>query len=214
VNILDGYTYRRGMSTVATGPDGINEVVLLADQLTVVSKLGILGNLLGTVTRIPSLFVTLETGIGNDSAPNASRLNLVIREGLSPADIARLSGRSDGQLWLPFSTRCYFEIPDACEAELKAMIGRPCILPLYATLPGTVNKVTDVLGMAHSIQIVGWGGVVITEVNLQGPIRYINVQPAIYARNGMLPAQGANASHSASTLSDGVYCTARLIRDP
>lgn len=212
VNILDGYSFTRGKSGVSSGADGIVEVVLLADQFQVVNKLGILGILLSSVQRIPSLMVTLETGSSSGSSPNAARLNSVIRDGLTSNDLRNITGSSSGEMWLPFTMKGYFEIPDACEAELIAAIGQPRILPLYATLPGTVNKVTDVLGMSHSIQLVGWGGVVITEVNLHGPLRYINLQPAIYARHTVLPATGSHANLPGTTMSDGVYTTPRLIK--
>lgn len=41
---------------------------------------------------------------------------------------------------------------------LQARIGKPRMMPLYGTIPGTVvNKATDLLGMPHRFQIVGWG---------------------------------------------------------
>ncbi|WP_437185961.1 pilus assembly protein TadG-related protein [Planctomicrobium sp. SH668] len=213
VNILDGYTYARGMPTVTAGPDGLLEVVLLADQLHITNKLGILGALLQTVQRVPSLMISLETGSSGDSSPNAQRMNSVIRNGLSENDIRNLSGNLNAtELWMPFHAKGYFEIPTACEADLKAIIGQPRIMPLYATLPGTVNKLTDVLGMSHSFKLVGWAGVVVTEVNLSGPVRYINVQPAIYARHSVLPAGSTHSAVTDSCMSDGVYTTPRLIR--
>ncbi len=211
VNVLDGYTYQRGMSRVAAGPDGIWEAVLLADQLQTVTKLGLLGKLLSGVQRIPSLFITLETGVGG-SAPNAARLSNVIRNGLSDDDVQRISGSSSGEVWLPFSMPGYFEIPNDCEADLISIIGQPRFIPLYATLPGTVNKVTDVLGLSHTFQFVGWGGVVITEVNLHGPIRYINVEPAIFAHDSIRPAAGENAWRANAYLSDGVFTAPRLVQ--
>jgi len=212
INILDGWTYERGMSTVAPGPDGIMEVVLLADQLHTSVIKNLLGILLPSIQRIPGLVISLETGGSISSAPNASRLNTVIRNGLSEADLRNLTGSSSGELWLPFTARGYFEIPDDCEADLKSIIGRPCILPLYATLPGTVNKVTDILGMSHSFQLVGWGGVVVTEVNLHGAVRYINLQPAIYARHTVLPSGESHGGSASSCMSDGVYTTPRLVK--
>jgi len=212
INILDGYSYHRGMSAPTPGPDGIVEVVLLADQLHVSVLKNLLGILLPTVQRIPGLVISLETGGAGGTSPNAARLNTVIRNGLSAADLRNLTGSNSGEMWLPFSARGYFEIPDDCEADLKAIIGKPCILPLYATLPGTVNKVTSVLGVSHPFQLVGWGGVVITEVNLHGPVRYLNLQPAIYARHTVLAAQGSHSSHSTSCMSDGVYTTPRLVK--
>jgi len=212
INILDGFTYQRGMSTVTPGPDGIMEMVLLADQLDKLPLKNLLGFLLPTLQRVPGLVVSLETTGSGGSAPDASRMNQVIRNGLTASDLRAITGSNSGEMWLPFSTRGYFEIPTACEADLRAIIGEPRILPLYATLPGTVSKVTDILGMSHQIQIIGWGGVVITEVNLSGPLRYINLQPAIYARHTILPAQGSRTGLSNSNMSDGVYTTPRLIR--
>lgn len=211
IHILDGYTYKRGMSAPAPGADGIIEVVLLADQLHVSLLKNLLGILLPTVQRLPGLVISLETG-ASGSSPSAARLNSMIRNGLSSSDLLNLTGSSSGELWLPFSAKGYFEIPDECEAELKAIIGKPCILPLYATLPGTVNKVTGVLGLSHSFQLVGWGGVVITEVNLHGPVRYINLQPAIYARHSVLPAQGSRSNLPRACMSDGVYSTPKLVK--
>ncbi|WP_437221674.1 pilus assembly protein TadG-related protein [Planctomicrobium sp. SH661] len=211
IHVLDGHTYKRGMSTVTPGADGIDEVVLLADQLQVVNKLGLLGIILSSVQRIPSLVVSLETGAAG-SAPDAARMNAVLRNGLTATDLQTLTGSSSGEMWLPFTAKGYFEIPDACEADLIAIIGQPRILPLYATLPGTVNKVTDVLGASHSFQLVGWGGVVITKVNLHGPVRYINLQPAIYARHSIRAATGSKSSLPSSYMSDGVFTSPRLVK--
>ncbi|WP_437201123.1 pilus assembly protein TadG-related protein [Planctomicrobium sp. SH664] len=212
LHVLDGCTVKRGSPTVTNGPDGIYEAVLLPDQFHSTFLLSLLGKLLPVVQRIPGLVVSLETSTINSSTPNAARLNTVIRDGLSVADIARLSTTADGQAWLPFTCKGYFEIPNECEASLKSIIGQPRILPLYATLPGTVSKATDILGASHSFQIVGWAGVVITEVNLSGQLRYINIQPAIYNRHTVSPAAGSQAWRSNSHLSDGVYTSPRLIK--
>ena len=212
IHVLDGFGWQLGRSDVTTGPDGIHEVVLLADQLHVTNKLGLLGVLIKTVQRIPSLVISLETGSTNGTAPSASRLNDVIRNGLSIDHIQRFTCTDDSRIWLPFSMQGYFEIPNECESALREIIGQPRILPLYATLPGTVNKVTDILGKSHQFQFVGWGAVVVTEVNLSGPLRYINVQPAIYARHTVMPAQGGHHWRTGSCMSDGVFTSPKLIK--
>lgn len=217
IHILDGFTHTRGMASVVPGADGINEAVLLADQTVTINKplLNILGIVIGSIPvtkRIPSLMISLETGPSGSGVPNAARMNSVIRDGLTASDIQNIAGPGARELWLPFTMKGYFEIPTACEAELIAAIGKPRIMPLYATLPGTLNKVTDILGFPHQFQMVGWVGVVITEVNLSGPVRYINVQPAVYARHTILPAHQGDSSVTTKYMSDGVFTTPRLIK--
>lgn len=217
IHILDGFTYTRGMASVVPGADGINEVVLLADQTLTINKplLNLLGIVIGSipvVKRVPSLMISLETGASGGGVPNATRMNAVIRDGLTASDIRNIAGPSARELWLPFTMKGYFEIPTGCEGELIAAIGQPRIMPLYATLPGTLNKLTDILGFSHNFQMVGWVGVVITEVNLQGPVRYINVQPSVYARHTILPAHQGASSAPSNYMSDGVFTTPRLIK--
>lgn len=213
ISVLDNFTWKRPMLTVQPGPDKIWEVVLLGDQLQNVHTPGLLGSILTTVKRVPATFVTLDYRGGSSSTPSATYTSQTLTKGLSSADVAHTTTTNDHRVWLPFAAQGYFEIPSECESDLKAIIGKPRIIPLYATLPGTVlNKVTDVLGKKHQFQIVGWGAVVITKVNLSGPIRYINVQPAVYSRFSVRPAVGVNRFRSTSNLSDGVYTSPRLIK--
>jgi hypothetical protein len=213
ISVLDNYTWRRPMMTVNAGPDKVWEVVLLGDQLQKVKGTGLLGSLITTVKRVPATFVTLDFRGGYPNGPDANYLNRVISTGIDDADVTGTSTTDDKRIWLPYSVPGFFEIPSDCEANLKAIIGQPRIMPLYATLPGTVvNKVTDVLGMRHQFRIVGWGAVVITKVNLSGPIRYINVQPAIYTNETIRAALGIRSSLKDSVLSDGVYTTPHIVK--
>jgi hypothetical protein len=212
INVLDAWTWKRGMTSVSSGADGLLEVVLPADQFRTVQGPGLLGILLTRVEHVPCLVPALSFSTTTSSTPNASQLTRIIRDGLSASDIATVSTSNDNRCWLPFSAKAHFEIPDACETELINAIGKPRILPLYATLPGTISKVGDLLGAAHTLQIVGWAGVVVTEVNLHGPVRYINVQPAIYTRSSILAASGPNAWRSDQNMSDGVYTCPRLVK--
>jgi hypothetical protein len=213
ISVLDNFTWKRPMRTVTPGADKIWEVVLLGDQLQSVHSPGLLGSILTTVKRVPATFVTLDYRGNSANSPDATYTSGVLKQGLSTQDVAHTTTTNDGRVWLPFSAQGYFEIPSSCEADLKAIVGQTRIMPLYATLPGTViNKVTDVLGMQHQFQIVGWGAVVITKVNLSGPIRYINVQPAIYTRFSVHAALGTNRFRSQTNLSDGVYTSPKLVR--
>lgn len=211
--VLDNYSWHRPMTSVTPGPDKVWEVVLLGDQLQKVKGSGVLGSVLGTVKRIPATFVTLDFRGSSSNTPDASYLNRVIASGIDPADVNGTSTSGGYRIWLPFSVPGCFEIPSECETDLKAIVGRPRIMPLYATLPGTViNKATDLLGFRHQFSIVGWAAVVITRVNLSGPIRYINIEPAIYTSDTICPAMGVRSSLKDSVLSDGVYTTPHIVK--
>lgn len=221
IHVLDEYTWTEGMTSLSPGPDKIWEVLLLGDQLVPLASIqipglgglgGLLGGLLGSVTRGPSMLVSLDVRAATYSSPSSTNLNRVIASGINDGDVTVLSGGSGNRVWLPFTAKGHFEIPNACEAELKKIIGKPRIMPLYATLPGTISKVTDLLGMPHNFQIVGWAAVVVTEVKLSGTLRYIKVQPAIYHRWSVQPALGTNSWRSLNHLSDGVYTSPRLVR--
>lgn len=212
IEVLDNAKWARPMNTVNAGADQIWEVVLVADQLQSIKLPGLLGNLITTVKHVPATFVSLDYRVDAGSSPDATYMNRVMQMGVDTADVQNTSTTGDSRIWLPFSARGYFEIPSSCEADLKARIGKPCIMPLYGTIPGTVvNKATDLLGMPHRFQIVGWGAVVITKVNLSGPLRYINIQPAIYTSSGVQPATGSHRPIINSTFSDGVYTTSRIV---
>lgn len=212
IHVLDDAKWERGMTTVTQAPDGVWEVLLLADQLRIIKKTGLLGQLLSTVERVPSMVVTLDIPRSGRSTPNATLLNQIIINGLSQSDIQSLTTTSDQRVWLPFEAKGFFELPDECEASLRSIIGQPRILPLYATLPGTVQKVTDALGASHTFKFVGWGAVVVTDVNLTGPIRYLKLQPAIYSRYSVCGATGTEAWRSSNNMSDGVYTSPRLVK--
>jgi len=139
LNITDEATWRRGMTSVQSGADGIWEVLLLADQLKLTQAPGLLGLLIKKVQHVPGLTVSLRFAPGSANAPDASQLNRMIRTGLSATDISQRSTTSDNRLWMPFHVGGHFEVPDACESALREIIGKPRILPLYATLPGTIQ---------------------------------------------------------------------------
>lgn len=212
IEVLDNAKWSRPMTTIAEGADEIWEAVLVADQFQSIKLLGLLGNVLTTVKHVPATFVALDYRVNAGSSPDATYMNRVLQEGIDSLDVQNTSTTDDQRVWLPFRARGYFEVPTGCEADLKALIGKPRIMPLYGTIPGTVvNKVTDLLGLQHRFKIVGWAAVVITKVNLTGPIRYINIQPAIYTSGTIHPATGLQRSVINSTFSDGVYTNSRIV---
>lgn len=224
IHVLDEVTCDGDRELVTPGPDGIWEVILLADQFKQSNDGSLTGmvdglpgslpgnSLAGAVERVPATIVSLDFRDMPDPAPSAIDLRRVLYNGVDGIDIQKTGSTEDGQLWLPFDVHGHFEVPSNIESDLKTLIGRPSILPLYATLPVTVDKVTDVLGKRHQFSIVGWAGVVITDVKLNGLVRYLKLQPCVCMNSRVKPATGANHWRQRQTMSDCVFTLARLIK--
>ena len=161
---------------------------------------GLLGGLIDKVEKAPTLVVTLNLS-GQSSDPSISDLERQIRFGLNQTEIG-------SKLYLPFDRYGDESIPDGVRDDLREIIGQPRIIPLFETLSGTVgNKVGGLLGQKEKYRIVGFGGVVITEVGSLLGLKYIKFQPASVASQYVLRAPaGQPASYS-----DCVYTTPVLI---
>lgn len=223
IHVVDEVTCDGDRKRVTPGPDGIWEVILLADQLNS-SNNGSLtglgsglnrgqtgGILSGTVEHIPATIVSLDFREMPNPEPDPINLRRVLHDGIDRSDIQQTGSTDDGQLWLPFDVHGHFEVPSKIENDLQLLVGQPRILPLFATLPGTFEKVTDVLGQRHRFRIIGWAGVVITEVKLSGPIRYLKLQPCVCMSSQIKPATRRNRWRQRQTMSDCVFTMPRLI---
>jgi hypothetical protein len=206
ITILDRVTWDPDRNEVTSGADGIWEVVAFADPL---------GN--AGLPKLPALPLGLKTNkapeaVGNlvsldlgqsAGGPGSDQLCRQIQEGPSAADFrsGRLADQTpDNVLWLPFRVTGHRTIPDDCYAALADIIGKPSILPLYATIDGAISGVKPVLGGSGDYYIVGWAAVVVTSVHAKGQLRYVTVQPAVY-----LNSRVARGSIKSLALSDGVY---------
>jgi hypothetical protein len=205
IALVDSVTWNSETRTLTPGPDQIWEVTLFPDQLTQLSS--VLGPL-SSVERVPGNLLTLGVGV-NLNAISSVQLGRQIQDGPTSGDYSMAGiGMTNGALQLPFSAQGMFTLPTANEADLQAIIGQPRIMPLYATLPAVVGKVLDLIDVPMSYEFVGWGAVVITEVNLDGPLlRYIKVQPAAYLSDSV-----ARTPPLPGVLSDGVYAGPFLVR--
>lgn len=223
IHVVDEVTCDGDRKRVTPGADGIWEVILLADQLNSSSNRSLtgLGRSLnrgqkgnfpaGTVEHIPATIVSLDFRKMPNPEPDPVALRRVLHDGIDRSNIQQTGSTDDGRLWLPFDVHGHFEMPSKIENDLKLLVGHPRILPLFATLPGTFEKATDVLRQRHRFRIIGWAGVVITEVKLSGPIRYLKLQPCVCMSSQIKPATHRNRWRQRQTMSDCVFTMPRLI---
>jgi hypothetical protein len=160
----DDYTHNADSETVSNGADGINELNLYPG---------------GGVGQLPAgNFGTLDIGGADNSSDDIKRQ---ILDGLSPQDITDLGKDfvlgSDGTLPLNGDTG----ISAGFEAELKAIIGKPRIIPLFSTVTGPGNNST--------FTIVGFAGIVILDVKLTGAMskKRVTIQPAFVIDDTAIP---------------------------
>jgi hypothetical protein len=208
VILIDEQTWNPSTNSIKKGSDGIWEVILLNQPLDEVGlvdalnssallvdlpaniqgKLGI--NLLNgspaqNALKTPSTIISLNFG-GNGTEVAKTKMRHQIRNGLSERDIGR-------QLDLPFQLFGHHAVDASVLDELKSIVGQPRVIPLFETITGTaVNKVRGLTGAKEKYRIVGFGGVVVTEVLDLGVVRAIKLQPATISHPSILPA-GPNA---------------------
>src|SRR5690606_35201493 len=94
--------------------------------------------------------------------------------------INALNGHNSDSLTTPFVVQGQYKLPAEIEDELRAAIGKPRILLLYATIPGVLTTVGDLLDQPTNFVIVGWVGAVITDVEFDSLLHYVEFQPAPY----------------------------------
>ena len=139
--------------------------------------------------RIPGNWGTVDIGDANNSTDD---IGAQILEGLRQSDLDALASSTalaDGQprildsselaapLWVDADTG----ISTALKAPLEEIIGIPKIVPLFGSVSGT--------GDTAEYRIIGWGVVMVTEVDLLGALadRHLTVQRC-YTYDGTLTA--------------------------
>lgn len=219
VILVDEQNWDRETQTVSRGSDRIWEVLLLDRPLHEVKlngiqqSLNILGGHLGLlgpldllsgldskVLNTPATIVSLNySGRGK---PGVGTVNRQLVNGLTAQDMG------SERLSLPFTVYGDEGIPPESLDTLESIVGKPRILPLFDTLPGTaINKVKGVLGKRESYRIVGFAGVVVTEVGDLGVVKYVKFQPATVISQYVVKAN----SEQATAFSDCVYTCPVLI---
>lgn len=145
----DDWTYNPTTQTVSEGGDGIHEAKLYG------TKNGTAGN-----------FGTVNIGTTNNAVSNIIRQ---ILHGPSQSDFEALGGKlqlgADGTTTLSGDPG----LSAAFRSALEAIRGQPRIVSLYRNVRGNGNKA--------EYEIVGFAGVVITEVRLTGPKKSVTFQP-------------------------------------
>lgn len=201
---------------VSRGSDGVWEVLLLNRPLDEINLPGIfdgidlasgglpLGGGLGGLTeralQTPATLVSLNFS-SNGGTASVHQLIRQIRFGLDQQD-------TTDRLMLPFTRDGQRSIANPVVEELQEIIGKPRIIPLFETISGTVlNKVRGIIGARQPYRIVGFGGVVVTDVRDLGVVKVIKLQPASVMSRYVIPASEGQPA----ALSDGVYTTPVLI---
>ena len=210
VILVDEQAWDRRTRQVTHAADGIWEVLLLGQPLHTVNLPGItnylagvlglpvVGNLLGgtlnAVLETPATVVALNLA-GGSGTPTRIDLARQIRDGVSQADVG-------DRLLLPFTRYGDESVPSDVFGDLNAVVGQQRIIPLFETVTGTViNKVTGILGAKKKYKIIGFGGVIVTEVRDLGVVKYIKIQPATVSSQYVLKAQPGQVQ----SYSDCVY---------
>jgi hypothetical protein len=196
VVLVDEQRWDASSRTVTRGSDGIWEALLITDPLGNLSIPGLpLG--LSTAQQAAATVVTLRI------TPNQTDLQLQqqVRTGLDSSLLTTSS------LMLPFQLPGEKSIPASVLTEIEKTIGQPRVIPLFATLSGTVgNTLNQLLNRPQNYQIVGWGGCVITEVRRTGLLTTLKLQPAPYSSSLMRTKQSGNQAYS-----DLVFTGPRLV---
>lgn len=184
--IMDRQAYVSSNQTIVSGTDGVWEGIFLPHQLErTLSIFSIITNLTG-IKYIPGNMAVIDIGKQASSSKlvmNIARLERQLVDGLDVADVAginSLNGRSGTTLKTPFTVPGQYYLPKELKQELTDSIGKPRILFLYATIPGVLTTVQDILQQPTQFVIVGWVGAVVTEVNFHSTLNYVKIQPAVY----------------------------------
>jgi len=221
VILIDEQVWNPDTNQVSRGSDDIWEVIVLnkpAERLEpvveAVEPLNPLKKLLGGLTgqsdplseavdsllKTPATVVTLNFA-GGSGEPSVSDVRRQVLEGVNDDDIGE-------RLYLPFTRYGDESIPLDVFSDLRSIIGEPRIIPLFETLSGTVgNKVQGLLQMDEPYRIVGFGGVVITEVRDLGVAHYVKFQPAPMMSQFVLKA----SPNQPDSYSDCVYTCPLLV---
>lgn len=146
----DDWAYDPETKEVSQGADGIREVTMYP------------------LENGPGNWGTVDIGNNNNATPDLIRQ---IRHGVSAADLAPYGG----ELVLDSSTQSLklngdTGVSAGIKGALKSIIGEPRTIPLYSTAQGSGNTM--------NYEIVGFAGIRIMEVNLNGGNKGVVIQPA------------------------------------
>ncbi len=151
----DQYTYNPTTKTVTPGPDNIME-----------SQLYPVGS------GSPGNWGTVNIGVSNNST---NTLGEQIRNGITPTQLANFPNSTiqlDTGLTPPSITFSGNPgISGGIEDDLKSIMGKPVMIPVYDTNGGNGNNAW--------YRVVKFAGVRILDVNFQGNPKYVIVQPAL-----------------------------------
>lgn len=211
VILVDEQAWDRKTHSVSEMSDHIWEVLLLNEPLDEVELPGLDGylqRLLGipllggeSIKKTPATIVTLNLS-GEKENPSRDDVVRQIHQGVNASDIGE-------KLYLPFKRYGEESVSPEIFDDLREIIGKPRIIPLFETLTGTVvNKVKGLLGRKKQYRIIGFGGVVITEVKDLGVVKYVKFQPAPIMSHHVLKA----TSDQVESFSDLVYTGPVLIK--
>jgi Flp pilus assembly protein TadG len=161
----DDWSYNPTTQAYTNGSDGIHEVKLYPTK--------------GTT---PGNFGTVDLGLANNSTSDISRQ---ILNGPNQTDMDAMGGSislgANGKLVLQGDTGISAGFKD----ELASIRGQPRIIPLYTTVIGEGNNTY--------YTIVGWAGVIITDVQLTTDDKYVTIQPE-YVSDGSAKGGGSASS--------------------
>ncbi len=195
--LVDEQRWDASTKTVQSGSDGIWEALLITEPLANLSIPGLPPGL-----SSPQNIATTVATLRLTSNQTDAQLVQQIQQGLSTGCMPK------SNLTLPYDVPGEKTVSNAVLGELENIIGQPCVIPLYATLSGTVlNTVNQLLSLPQNYQIVGWGGCVVTEVKRLPLLTVIKVQPAPYSSSYIRQNQSGQPAYS-----DLVYTGPRLVR--
>jgi hypothetical protein len=152
----DNWSYNTNTKTVSGGADGVREIKLYPSK-----QQG------GGI--VPGNFGTVDIG---NSGNSTSVLSRQISEGVSAADLAYHGGElrldpATNSLSLNGETGLSLGM----ESALRTIIGKPRTIPLYSSV--ALN------GNTAQFNIVGFAGIRVLDLDLNGSNKYIMIQPAV-----------------------------------
>jgi Flp pilus assembly protein TadG len=161
----DKFSYDPSSGNVSHGSDQVKEV-----------------NLYPQSTSSPGNSGTIDIGDPNNSTSDISRQ---IRDGINARDLSFLPG---GKLTVPSDLNGDTGMSVGIKDDLKSMIGKPRMIPLYSTVVNPGNNA--------QFTIVRFVGVVILDVklNASNQIAHVTVQPAIVRTKGAIPSTTGTSS--------------------
>ncbi|QDU82326.1 hypothetical protein Pla110_40810 [Polystyrenella longa] len=210
--IMDRRCWHPDSQTVTDGPDMLWEGLFLPHQF---EQTKLFGSILKPLTRIqyiPGNMVVLNLSSQENWKLGAGlgTLERQIVTGLDFNDVAgvnEMNGKNSEYLSTPFVAQGMYQLPGALEDELRDSIGKPRIIFLYATIPGVLTTVGDLLQFPSKFVIVGWVGGVITDVEFDALVHYVKIQPAPYFDFSLKRATGEESND----FSSGVFAGPHLI---